>query len=151
MAFNLDKVISIIKSFDKEKRTKVSDSRSRLKKKSEIFSDIKYYPECMQILVGEALDGTSLGHIERLEMGIFLTHVFGDDVGQVMEYYSKMDDYKPHVTGYQLNYLLKNNIKSRTCDSLREVGICPFRNAEEAADKCPFYPSLNHWYAKEKK
>lgn len=140
-----------IKTFDKEQRTKVVDSKARLREKSKIFSDRKYYPECMQTLLGEAESGTSLGHIERLEMGIFLLHVFGDDIKKVMYWYSLMSDYKPHVTGYQLNYIIKNELKSRKCDSLREVGICPFRNAEEAEQECPFYPSLNHWYDKERK
>lgn len=139
----------ILKTFDVEKRTKIVDSKQRLKKRSELFSDEKYYPECMQILVGEANEGTDLGHIERLEMGIFLMHVYGDDIAKVIEYYSKMSDYRPHVTGYQLNYITKQNLKSRSCDRLREEGICPFKSAAEAKESCPFYPSLNHWYSKD--
>ena len=139
----------IIKTFDKENRTSIVETKQRLKKKSDIFSDEKYYPECMQILVNEAKQGTDLGHIERVEMGIFLMHVYGDDVKTCLEYYKKMSDYSEHVTGYQLNYISKQNLKSRQCDRLREEGICPFKSAEEAKEQCPFYPSLNHWYAKD--
>ena len=141
-----------IKGFDKTPRIKkIIDGRPRLKQKSEFFSEPQYYPECMKILTEEALNGTDLGHFERLEMGIFLLHVHGNNIEEAMRYYSTMSDYKPKVTGYQLNYILKKGLKMMGCDKLRDYGMCPFSTAEEAESKCPFYPNLNKFIDKENK
>lgn len=141
-----------IKGFDKTPRIKkIVDGRPKLKQKSIFFSQPDLYPECMKILTTEALSGTDLGHFERLEMGKFLLNVHGNNIEDVMKYYSTMSDYKPRVTGYQLNYIIKKDLKMMGCDKLRDYGMCPFGSAEEAESKCPFYPNLNKFIDKENK
>jgi len=113
---------------------------------SNIFSKFDYYPQCMQILVQEALEGTDLGHLERLEMGKFLLHVFGGNVDKVKSYYKKMSDYNERKTLYNLNYIIRKNLKMLKCDNMKQEGLCPFANQQE----CPFNPSINHYFSIER-
>lgn len=114
--------------------------------KSDFFRTPDTYPECMKILVEEALAGTDLGHLERLEMGKFLLHVFGGDVDKVASFYSKMSDFKEYKTKYQLNYILKRDLKIMNCPRLAQEGICPFTDQTE----CLLFPSITKWINKER-
>lgn len=112
--------------------------------KSKMFTDISCYPPCMRRLVMLALEGVDLNHIERLEMGKFLMRVFGGDVARVSKFYSKMSDYNPQITEYQLNYLYENCHKNLGCDRMDEHDLCC-----ENKDICSFHPSMNKLLAKD--
>ena len=114
--------------------------------RSEMFANEKHYPQCMKRLVAMSKDGVPLNHDERLQMGIFLLHVYGGDVDQVAKYYELFDDYKEHTTKYQLNYAKKRKLKMMGCDNLTDVGICCVEHSQ-----CPFYDSINHFVTKERK
>ena len=138
-----DNFHTALKKFDEsEVRAKglIMDGESKL------FNKREFFPECMGMLVDEALSGTDLGHHERFEMGKFLLHVHGGDINKVAKYYSKMSDYKPRTTKYQLNHIIIRNYKMSNCKNLRNNGMCPMANQSD----CPFAPSLNHFMREDK-
>lgn len=111
---------------------------------SKLFTDITTFPPCMKRLVMLAVEGVDLNHTERMEMGIFLNHVFGGDVEKVALFYSKMSDYNPSVTKYHLQYLIDNKQKLMRCDNLNDFDICC-----EDKTVCPFYDTINKYIAKD--
>ena len=134
-----------LKKFDQsENRMKMGGVKEGVK--SEIFKSREYFPECMGMLVDEALSGTDLGHVERVELGKFLIHVYGGDLEKIKTYYTKMSDYKERNTMYQLNHLKKKGYKMMNCKSLMDNGLCP---VEEQCE-CPFNPSIN-WIIKKER
>lgn len=120
---------------------------------SKIFATENTYPPCMQRLVtmandinGETGHSVPLNHDERLQMAIFLLHVFGGDIDKVAKYYENFDDYRESVTKYQIGYAKKRKLKMMSCDNLTDVGVCCVSH-----DVCPFYPSINHLIDAERK
>ena len=139
-----------IKQFDQS----VHISKSMEKKMhgdSVYWEKVSHYPLCMENLMVEAIKGTDLGHLERLELGKFLLHVFNGDVDKVAKIYKMMSDYKASVTNYQLNYILNRKLKMSGCTKLMDGGLCPFPNKETAKAECPYYPSLNVAIRKDRK
>lgn len=129
---------SIFKTFDTPDRRytmgKIIEGRE-----SELFSDNQYYPECMSMLVADAEEGVDLGHVERVELGKFLLHVYGGDVDKVAKHYTQMSDYRERKTKYQLEHLKKGQYKMMNCKSMLTNGLCPIEEQSE----CPFSPTLN--------
>lgn len=108
------------------------------------FTDIEFYPPCIKRLVMLALDGVDLNHIERMEMGKFLMHVYGGNTGKVARFYSLMSDYNPQVTEYQLDYIYQNSPLNLRCESLDDMDICCMKREE-----CLFNPTMNKMVKKD--
>ena len=62
----------------------------------------------------------------------------------IIPYYSRMSDYREHVTKYQIEYAKSRNLKMSNCKSLLYQGMCPFADVEGAQQNCPIYPSINY-------
>ena len=134
-------VMPELRKYDKPNRE--SESMDYKIGKSAAFSKERYYPDCMLDLLYEARAGTDLNHHSRLELGKFLLHVHGGDTKRVRKEYEKMSDYAPDKTQYQLDYIMRRELKSAGCDKLIDDEICPHMTKQGAQAKCPFYPSLN--------
>lgn len=133
--FNITKNdLSFLKAYDDDGDRQSNASGSKL------VLEYKSYPACMKKLYVKALLGQRLEHSERLELGIFLLKQI-DDVDEVVKFYSLQDDYKHHITKYQLDYAKERKLKNSGCMKLSEDGLCPLSDMT----KCPFYPSLNSY------
>lgn len=108
--------------------------------KSILFSDEQYFPPCMLRLYNLAKEGTPLNHVERMELGIFLLHIYGGDVEKVSRYYRAMGDWNPDITNYHLEYFIRTNQHLMGCDNLDKNGICCMDQ-----DICPYSPSINRF------
>lgn len=142
-----------LKDFDRSFRMKqeMTTDKILIGVKSRMFQKPIHYPECMKTLLDEAMGGTDLGHFERLELGKFLLHVTGGNIELVKKIYSKMSDYKEEKTTYNLNYIIRRNLKMLGCDKMIMEGICPFTSKLQAKKECPYYPSINKYISIERK
>lgn len=130
----------ILKKYDKaEKKSNLKVIQGGIK--SSVFTKREEYPECMGLLVDDAIQGVHLGHTERVEMGKFLLHVYGGDVDKVNEYYMKLGDYSEQKTKYQLNYLKAKKLRMMNCHHMQINSLCPVKEQCE----CPFNPSINSY------
>ena len=86
-----------LKKYDMEARHIKTKRTTGWNTKSRLFAKPSHYPECMRVLLDEAMQGTSLGHAERVELGKFLLHVTGNNVSQVTHYQTHPVSYT-HLT-----------------------------------------------------
>ena len=105
----------------------------------EYFVNGDKFPPCVESWKKEIEKTGELDHIERLNLAIFLLHVWG--YKKTLEYFRKYaSDFKEQYTVYQLRYIMKRKLKMHSCNRLKEFGLCPMEGRN-----CPFYPTLNAW------
>lgn len=97
-------------------------------------------PACVKFLLGQLESGHNLSHAARLHLGAYLMKLgLRPDEASVL--FTKLPDYSPTVTQYQLDWLFKNRYNMYSCRRARELGLCPIQPAN-----CPYYPSPNIFF-----
>lgn len=96
------------------------------------------FPSCIKSFINEIKTTGNLDHYQRLNLAIFLLHVWGYDkcVAFFREFAS---DYDERTTSYQLKYIIRRKLKMYSCKRMENDGFCMWRR------DCPFKPSLNSW------
>ena len=132
-----------LKKFDGKKFV-AAEVDGEIKGKSVLWRSMATYPKCMEELVMKAFRGVHLGHIERLEMGKFLLHLYNNDVGKAAKMYEQMANFDLGKSRYHLEYILKRRLKVSGCDKMLGYGVCPFED-KEAQKECEYFPSINKY------
>jgi hypothetical protein len=103
-------------------------------------------PFCIKNFLDELQTTGELDHYQRLQLATYMYRV-GHTPESIIDLFRKFaKDFSETYTSNQVNYLIKRDLKMRSCASaIAVIGNCCYSTERECAEKCPWYPSLNWW------
>lgn len=104
------------------------------------------YPLCIKGYLEELRDTGELDHYQRLQLVTFLHRVGYSEEAIVNVFRKYAHDFNERITHYQVAYVIKRNLKCRSCiSSIQVMGECCYATEKECKEKCGLFPSLNWW------
>jgi len=98
------------------------------------------FPPCIFSLLQKLSSERELSHEGRVFLANFLVHA-GFEPSEVKQLFVLANDFRKEITDYQVEYIVRRNLKLYSCSTLINLGLCPL-----PIQHCKYYPSLNWWF-----